>query len=594
MSDSFDTQGGSQGTPGVRVSSGYRSGGAKGPVPDGNYWLTQVRRGIAFRKQAAFEGSWEMWRRMYRGEFDPGVLPVNVFFKMIRTLVPRVYFRNPSISITPSKPGDDQYLLAQVLERIDNKLIVKMKVKQTIKMMVQQAFLFGTGVGKLGYGAQFTMTPDVLDTEAPEGKGRHDFKVEYNDLVIPNMPWFLPVHTGNFIVPAGASDLHGARWVGHWLKRHVDDVKDDPRLSHTADINVSRGHTSEILNPDGRPREEGMVDLIEIRDKKSGKVFVLAPYHNNKILYCEDDDMMSGGRMPFLPLVFNADDQYFWGLPDAKILDPQQRELNENRTAMMKHRRLSLIRILVKRGNMTPDEAAKLVGEEVGPVLFTEDDVVNVRVMEMADIPAGLLKMDSLVEQDVQEILGLGSNQFGEYAPGSSDRSATEASIVNMATQIRMDERRDAVADLLVDLVDQIHPIIFDRWSGDQVVDLVGPMGVRVWVKFRPDELKGSGYNVAIDPDSTLPETKAMKESKAMQVYSVLSKNPLIDPLKLTSYLLRAFHGADFDDMMLNPQQSEQLASQAKGMSQGNPMSVQEAGPLMRQLQGIQGGKAGQ
>lgn len=573
-----------------KVFSGYKSNGE----PDGTYWLTQIRKGIEFRKKCAYEGDWETWRKYYRGEFDQKVLPVNVFFKMVRTLVPRVYFRNPSISISAAKPGDDQYMLAQVLERVDNKLISKMKVKQTVKMMVQHGFMFGTGVGKLGYGAEFTPTPDVLDTEAPVGKhAKHDFRVEYNDLVVPNMPWFLPVHTGSFIVPVGTVDIHSARWVAHWTRRHIDDVRDDPRLKHTASLNVTKSYSSEIGRNDAKQREDGLIDLVEVRDKKAGKVFIMTPYHGNKILFCDDDEMQSEGRLPFYPLVFNADDRWFWGIPDAKILDPQQRELNENRTLMMKHRRLSLIKVIVQRGEMTPDEAAKLVDESVVPVIFTEGSPASVRVMETATIPQGLITMDALVEKDVQEILGLGVNQFGEYAPGSADRSATEAQIVNMATQIRMDERRDAVADLLVDMTGDIHNILFDHWTGEQVVDLVGPMGLKIWVKFRPEELKHGGYQVNIDPDSTLPETKAMKEQKAAQVYGLLSKNPLIDPHKLTSYLLRAFHGAEFDDMMMSPDQAGQLATQAKGFNPQNPMTMQQAAPLMAQLRGIQGGKRG-
>lgn len=574
--------------PGKRLFSGYTSGGK----PDGTYWLTQIRRGIEYRKHAAFESKWETWRRYYRGEYDMGVLPVNIFFKMVRTLVPRVYFRNPSISVGAAKPGEDHYVLAQILERIDNKLLVKMKVKQNIKRMTQNSFMFGTGVGKLGYGAQFTPTPDYLDTDAPEGEGRLSHRIEYNDLVVPNMPWFLSTHPGSFIVPTGAEDIHGARWVGHWIKRHIDDVRDDPRLSNTSDIDVSKSYFSEV-NRGARPREDGMVDLVEIRDKKSGLVFVLAPYHHSKILYCEHDEMMDEGHFPYFPLIFNADDLFFWGVPDAQILDPQQRELNEIRTIMMKHRRVSLIKVIAKIGAMSPDEMEKFSSEQVSPVILAES-INDIKVMEAANIPQGLLTMDALVERDVQEILGLGANQFGEYAPGSADRSATEANIVNQATQIRMDERRDAVADLIVDLVNQVHPTIFNRWTEEQVIDLVGPGGVKIWVQFRPEELKHSGYNVSVDPDSTLPETKAAKEAKAIQVYTLLSKNPLIDPHKLTNYLLRNFHGAEYDDMLASPETAQQLAgaaaNQVPGLTPGTPMNPGQYAQLLPALRAIQGG----
>lgn len=579
--------------PGTRLYSGYKSSGE----PDGSWWLTQVRKGIAYRKHCAYEARWQTWRKYYRGEYESGVLPVNIFFKMVRTLVPRVYFRNPSIAISSTKPGDDHYVLAQILERIDNKLVQTMHVKRAIKLMTQNAFMFGTGVGKLGYGAEFTPTPDFLDSDAPEGKDKLHSSTEFNDLVQPNMPWFMSVHPGSFIVPVGCTDINSTRWVAHWVRRHVDDVRADPRFKHTADINVAKSYFSEV-DQTSRPREEGLVDLVEIRDKKSGLVFVLAPYHHNKILYCDDDELSPDKHVPFFPLIFNEDDSYFWGVPDAQILDPQQREINEIRTLAMKHRRLSLVKMLAKRDALTPDEMAKLTDESVDPVVQVDGSPMgDVRPMEAANIPQGLVTMDALVERDVQEILGLGANQFGEYAPGSADRSATEANIVNQATQIRMDERRDTVADLMVSLMEQTHQIIFNRWSEDQIVDLVGPGGVQIWVKFRPEELRNGGYNVMIDPDSSLPETKERKEQKAVQVYGLLSKNPLIDPHRLTGYLLRALHGAEFDDMMLQPEQARQMAASAAakagggpGMSPGSPMSAQQYQQMLPQLRAIQGG----
>jgi len=274
--------------------------------------------------------------------------------------------------------------------------------------------------------------------------------------------------------------------------------------------------------------------------------------------------------------------------------------MNEIRTTMMKHRRISLIKLLAKRDALTPDDMERLTGESVGPVIQIDGSVADVRVLEAANIPQGLMTMDALVERDIEQILGMGSNQFGEYAPGSSDRSATEANIVNQATQIRMDERRDAVADLLVDLINQVHPIIFNRWNEEQVIDLVGPGGVKIWVEFKPEELKHGGYNVTIDPDSTLPETKQVKEAKAVQVYGLLRQNPLVDPHKLTNYLLRQFHGAEFDDMMISPQEAEQMQQQAAiaakkgavpGLTRQAPMSVGQYAAMQPHLRAIQGGQ---
>src|SRR5690242_3779427 len=111
---------------GLAMSKGYTKG-----VPDHSYWLGEVRSAIKFRQDQAYQPMWKTWRNWYRGDFGGrSKMPKNLFYMMIRSLVPRVYFRNPSISIRPGKPGYEYMVLAQILERVDNKLITKMQLKQ--------------------------------------------------------------------------------------------------------------------------------------------------------------------------------------------------------------------------------------------------------------------------------------------------------------------------------------------------------------------------------------------------------------------------------------------------------------------------------
>ena len=134
----------------MAAKSGYSRG-----EPDPEYWMREIRRGIQFRKTYAQEQRWSSWRQYYRGNWPRGVLPVNLFFMMLRTVVPRIYFRNPSISIQPTKPGADQAAFAQLIERIDNKLMRTMRMKDQLKKITQQAWMFGTGIGKRGYAQEF-------------------------------------------------------------------------------------------------------------------------------------------------------------------------------------------------------------------------------------------------------------------------------------------------------------------------------------------------------------------------------------------------------------------------------------------------------
>lgn len=544
------------------MPAGYEKG-----RPDVAYWLRQIRLGLDYRKRCAYEEKWPRWRNYYRGLWAPGVMPSNLFFKMIRTTVPRIYFRDPGVSITSSRSGLEYHLMAQLLERTDNALIRKMKVKQQIKKMVQDSFMFGTSVGKLGFGSQYQSSPETLGTtQAPLVKGKE--ALEYNINIEPNMPWFLRAPISSYIIESGAADKDSARWDCYIIRRPLEDVRSDPRLSNVKDIGPSlstfkASHmTSEMRYP------VDTVEMYEIRDRKTGKVFIISPSLRDRTLLFDDDAFFQMGIDVTNPLVFNDDDENFWGVPDAQILEPNQLELNEIKTMRMYHRRLSVLKILAKRGSITQEEIDKLLSSDVAAVAMMEGNVqTDIRYITGESIPNDLTESEMNVLGDVRETLGFSRNEFGEFKPGSHAPTATESRNVKAASEIRVDERRDMIADMLTKLVTDINPILFNHWQREQVTDIIGPAGIPLWVAFRPAMLKRGSYEVKVDPDTSVPETKDLRTEKAVATYNLFKDNPLIDPVQLTRYALREMHGVNFDDMMIP-------MANGQGLTPDNPIQL--------------------
>lgn len=548
--------------------------------PQTGWWMEQVYAGLQYRRKYASEQDWDRWRAYYRGFWKPGILPVNLFFTLMRTIVPRVYFRNPSISITPTMPGPAAMAFAQVMERVDNKLLELMEVKKQLKRVVQHSFQFGTGVGKLGFGGYYTPSPDfTLVTEPVSKKG---IRVEYRDGVYPMMPWYAALHPGNFIVPDGTEQFGEARWVAHWIRRPVEDVKDDPRLDIPKDFGAS-SYGRMPVRYGNLKQPVDTVDLVEIRDKKRQTVMVLNPYteRDASVLYYGPDELQANGAFPLYPLIFNEDDQVFWGTPDSRILEPYQLEINEINTQTMKHRRMALVKVFARVRGISEDEAQKMLSEDVSAVVWVNGDPREaIQVSQVGNIPQDLIVAKQGVMQDVRETIGFSRNQFGEYNPGSGDTTATEANIVRMATEIRVDERRDATADILVRGVEDMHQIIFRHWRGKQVVEVIGPGGVPIWVQFSGSELESGGrFTVKVDPDSSVPETKQVREQRAAGLYGLLKTNPLIDPMKLTQYLLHELHGVQFDDMI----RALPALPNGQGATPGQPIGLQQYGQMIQQ-----------
>lgn len=560
--------------------SGYTRG-----KPEPAWWMEQIKAGEEFRKKHADQSKWDTWQEYYRGNWDRDVMPVNLFFTMARSTVPRIYFRDPSVSIQAAKPGLLNLSFARVLERLDNKLIRQMKLKKQMKRVTQDTFMKGTGVLKLGFGGFYG--PGVDDEWPFDESGN---RVEYNSYVQPDMPWITRLNPGNFVVPSGLCDYEHGRWVAEKIERDVEDVRADPRLENTRGLKPTKKLDTKYGTIHG---SQDLVELYEIHDRKTGRVMVIAPHgeEGGKVLYFERDTFQLYGGFPYFPTIFNDDGEVFWGVSDSKILEPYQREINETRTLIMKHRRLTLVKILVKEGSMDTEQAERLVSEDVGAVAWVKGSSISdaVSVMQQSTIPQELFLNAEATMQDVRETLGFSRNQFGEFNSRSGDTSATEASIVKQATEIRVDERRDMLADTLTEIIGQMHGILFDQWQPITAIDVLGPGGAKIWVNFSSELMRQGRYDVRIDPDANIPETRQLREQRAVQLYQLLKTNPLVDPVKLTQYLMHELKGVQFDDMMkmlppaeggtperpINPEDFAQMIGNSLGQV-GRPGGMQQ------------------
>ncbi len=202
--------------------------------PDHGWWLEQIKAGEEFRSKFAYEENWDKWRAFYRGNWAPGIMPLNLFYTYMRTTVPRIYFRDPTVSVSPAKPGLMNLTFARILERVDNKMLRRMRFKKRMKSCVQDTFMFGTGIPKIGFGGIYS--PTILDDEpgSPLVDGKD--QVEYSDTTEPFMPWAARVNPGNFVVPSGVTNFGQSRWVAEKIKRPLDDVQRDPRFENTAGL----------------------------------------------------------------------------------------------------------------------------------------------------------------------------------------------------------------------------------------------------------------------------------------------------------------------------------------------------------------------
>jgi hypothetical protein len=255
--------------------------------------------------------------------------------------------------------------------------------------------------------------------------------------------------------------------------------------------------------------------------------------------------------------------------------------MNEIRTQLMKHRRVDLLKLLYKKGAISPDALSRLFNEDVqAGVEVDSDGSLNDAVKQltpgMGGIIQDLIGQGEMVRGDVRESVGFSRSASGEYM-GKTHISAKETDVVQWANQIRIDERRDIVADILTNIVRKFNQVVFEKWNAQMVRSIVGPDGAKWWLKFSGAEIKGE-YNIKVDPLDAVPVNPETRKKEALdmaQGYAMMNqgmaKSGVPAPMELQKFFFGQFDGIDLDKLMAQIQGTGQ---QAQMMGPGGAMGA--------------------
>lgn len=562
---------------------------AEGTIPTGarklEEWKQNIRLGIRYRQMYGRSRKWLEYKNYYRGHFVPGTVPVNIIYAIGRSLIPQIYFRNLRVNITARRPG--YWPNALVLERVDNVLLEEMGLKKTFKSMILDTYLCGNSLGILGYDSEYGFNPSFAAEQGYQDSTLSSFsdkgeKIEYNYNVNPGMPWFLRCNPMDFIVPWGTHSWEEAPWFAFRKMRPLRDIKEDPKYKNTNDLKApykTRLESSD--NESTRTVSEDFmsefVELWEIHDQRTGTVIVLSLDHD-KFLREEFDEMQIDG-LPALPLGFNEDPDYFWWTPDCRLIEQQQLEINDIRTMAKMHRRVGLLKVLYDKNMVKPEELEKLLDGNPKVAVAIDagitGDIRKAVAMFQSHVPPDLSLAAAEVREDIREVVGFSRNQMGGYESPGGRRSATEANIVRAASMIRIDERRDAMADLFANVMRKTNQCIFKNWNEQRIVDFIGPDGVRYWVRFNGREIKGE-FAYKVNPEEAMPTNQGTRRQDFIEFMNVASKIPGLD----VAYVVQQY--ANNFDWMDNRQLFKQLTpGQGAGRSPEKALMLQDVARVL-------------
>lgn len=586
---------------------------AKATMSDCKVWQERIQNGLRFQERIGRSLEWARFKGYYRHEFKQSTLPVNIMFSVLRTLTPQVVLRNPRVSVTPRKSGLQAELNARIVQKLDNWLLYELMTKRELKKMVGDCFFSGTATGFIGYDSYFGFNEDKID---PGGgftmdqfnkTGDH---IEINKGVNPGMPWFLRCRPEDVVFPWGSTDWESLEWVALRVFRRVKDLQQDKRYSNTRDLTgtlapvrttAEGGISTEWQNagqyspdPDAQ-----WVELWQIHNARTNKIYALT-MNGNQLLRKEKDEMQIDG-LPAETLTFNPDQDYIYGIPDARIIEPQLLELMDIRTQAQRHRQRDLLKFLVDKNAMDTMEKQKLKNGDIGAFCEIDGQGADIRTKVAALSPgvAGILndlnQMGAVVQSDVRDMIGFSRVLQGDYQ-GKTHISAAETDAVMQSLNIRLDERRDAIADMLGRILRKWNAYIFTYWTQERIESIVGPDGAKYWMKYTGPDIKDD-YDLNVEPEegrSLNQQTKRQELLEVAQVWAQMNqgaiKNGMPIPAEIQRVLFGQFDdiGLDVDKLIAQTMAGAQQAQQAMQMQQGGGMQG-----MPQQQQGLANGLGG-
>ena len=245
-----------------------------------------------------------------------------------------------------------------------------------------------------------------------------------------------------------ATSLEDARWVSQRIVRHIDDVHNDPAYSRKARESVQAGlllSDSQYKTAEESYKSKELVEVFEFYDLHRKTMSTFATGAREYLI--RPRAMPYAFGHPFEQLRNYEIPDHFYPMGDLESVAPLIKELSKTRSEMMNHRARYARKYIARKSAINKADLSKIASKRDGEVIFIEDDNVPlndvIQPVNQVSMDPGLYNWSQLITQDIEEISGV--SEFMRGGGGHIRRTATEASLMQDAANVRTAEKLDRV-----------------------------------------------------------------------------------------------------------------------------------------------------
>jgi hypothetical protein len=528
-------------------------------------------------RQKVREDAWRESVDQYSGStawrHDPedrtaDLVSVNISFSTINTLLPFVADEDPSFLVEPYS-GDANAEHAQILQSFLNRLWRSNDVQGTrhTRDATFDYLLYGDGYVKVGYEINekpiFTSAGDKVENDV-------EVAAFFVERVNPWDVWIDPYSDG----------ISNARWVAQRVIMPLAQLEADDRFTiNVKDIQGSgvderhMSHEDQARLDDSTPEE--WVTLYEFYDLRENWMMTFTSGGTQIVRFIEH---------LVCPLVQMANYRITnspYHLGELEQMASLQQELNKTRSQMITHRRRNVAKWLVRGNLLTPEAEEAIKSSKVNDIIQIESNEPFQNIIapvHATPLSADAYMIDGQIRNDINEVTGV--NEYLRGVPQNISRTATEASIIEGATNIRtrhkllqVEAAARWVGQLLLDTIKDVLPLTsFEEMSqfitgreAEKLNRVTGQETVQADALLKPTpEIFEGHYEVSVERGSTElrnPEVKAnqLKDMTVMMLSAlpVLKQEGIFFNLQRLMEMWFEAEGIDDVDALFEPSEEQ-------------------------------------
>ena len=529
---------------------------------------------------ALIEGTWFEKQQFLP---DPDATAVNYATAYHKTMVSSIYSRNPYIFVNArhSRFTDFAYSARIVV----NHLWKELNIKRQMKRAVADTNTCSLGWIETGYHATFGqmnldedkdgLTDSMLD-RLVNPKSAEQLGV-LNEYVKEQSAYCMRLDPWKVLLAPGYQEISSMPYLFVGEDIAPEDVENHPLYSKHLDgvrPAIPIKQSGQAIKPVmGMFRKGGSSDLMlhrlwHVWDRRNLQRFILVENSDVVIGPFSWPSLLEGFIQT--PILFNEipeiDGQtHPYGQSDFEPMKPLIKELNQLRTAMVRHRKRSGSLILVGNSASEEDIEALRTGDDVAIVRVSEAILDMVKLHSPPQLAPDVYKVNDRILADLDLVSGFSQVMLGGQA--GKDTLATELNLQSAGASTRTSEKVDVIEDVSRQVARRLLAVAWQHYPREVIRQILGEtiLTEAMWPSLPDDpierrEIIQNELLLEIEPgSSTPPKDRVLERKQKLDTVNVLMA-VMPDRVKqgtMAKWLLKSFDDQEVQDMFITDDEQE-------------------------------------